>query len=990
MLSIYHPVVTLQACCRHAHQGTAEHRNLMMLGCMHALLLATATTAELKGTTNNAELQLHHAAPPQPAASSPATPPVGEPASSPASLPVEMILQSAERGARQNEMILQWLRKGGPVDTLWSDEVEGQLSTFSLLQMAVTNGHLETTRALLKQGASVDLQSDHGSTALMAAAYHGHLSILLLLLQHSADPDLQDTKGQTALMFAASQGHEACVRALLQHSANPDQQNINGFTALMAAAYAGQEACAQALLRATANTELLDKRGLTALQYAEAQGHTAIVELIRSRPIYIDLYENLTASREDELLLQHAAPPQPAASSPPAGEPASSPASLPAEILQSAERGEVQKVAKWLRKGGPVDALGAAQAEDGQFTTSSLLHAAATNGHLEMARELLKRGASVDLQRERGSTALMGAASYGHLSILLLLMQHSADPDLQDTKGRTALMAAAHRGQEACVRALLQHSANPDLQQSEKGGTALMIAASVGQEACAQALLIAKANTELLDNNGDSALQLAEAKGHTAIAKLFRQHASCLSFGLGAPLCALAVRLTWPWVVLSVVLGAIATLAFSRTLTAGTGRHRAARQRWPHRPARHTRDQGRTNTAAPPQPAAAVAPHVVQAEQVARADAAMKEPLAEEAAEQAKGQARPKKSKKKNKAGHAAATGNESNEALPAAAPAPPPTAASKPAESAAERAGAALRGAIASGGLSALEAALAAAPGEVREGGVGAEARAQCDRLLEAQQEAEAEAARLAAAEQVLEVAAREVVRVAAASKARAVAKAAAAAVAAAIEAAAIAEAEADALERATAGGGGEGDSSGAAGPSEAREAAIPDQYMCSITAEIMTDPVFTVHLPALYRQPCGVSCIFHTLPSRPHHSSEPILCDFFRAQDHTNANRQTASPTSAAPSSCGSRPTTLHRQRASSWRASSLNLTTLSAASSETSMRPACSERGAANATCGPTVGNRSFSQALAVRPDSNPTPVHPLPRSSLTLIKYKNLNC
>ena len=40
---------------------------------------------------------------------------------------------------------------------------------------------------------------------------------------------------------------------------------------------------------------------------------------------------------------------------------------------------------------------------------------------------------------------------------------------------------------------------------------------------------------------------------------------------------------------------------------------------------------------------------------------------------------------------------------------------------------------------------------------------------------------------------------------------------------------------------GGGDG-SSGAAGPSEASEAVeVPDDYICPITAEIMTDPVTT-----------------------------------------------------------------------------------------------------------------------------------------------------
>ena len=42
----------------------------------------------------------------------------------------------------------------------------------------------------------------------------------------------------------------------------------------------------------------------------------------------------------------------------------------------------------------------------------------------------------------------------------------------------------------------------------------------------------------------------------------------------------------------------------------------------------------------------------------------------------------------------------------------------------------------------------------------------------------------------------------------------------------------------------GGEGGSSGATGTSEARDAAVPDEYICPITAEIMTDPVSTVRL--------------------------------------------------------------------------------------------------------------------------------------------------
>ena len=75
----------------------------------------------------------------------------------------------------------------------------------------------------------------------------------------------------------------------------------------------------------------------------------------------------------------------------------SSPASLPDEIFKSAMRGELQKVVKWLRKGGQVDAFGPGTTPDGRANAAALLHAAAGCGHLAMVKELLKRGASIDL-----------------------------------------------------------------------------------------------------------------------------------------------------------------------------------------------------------------------------------------------------------------------------------------------------------------------------------------------------------------------------------------------------------------------------------------------------------------------------------------------------------------------------------------------------------------------------------------------------------------
>ena len=98
----------------------------------------------------------------------------------------------------------------------------------------------------------------------------------------------------------------------------------------------------------------------------------------------------------------------------------SSPAALPIDICRSAQKGELQKVVKWLCKGGLVDTLWSAPIEGGWISTFTLLHIAACNGHLEMVRVLLKRGASVDLPTNLGATTL-NTFRINHSALILAL-----------------------------------------------------------------------------------------------------------------------------------------------------------------------------------------------------------------------------------------------------------------------------------------------------------------------------------------------------------------------------------------------------------------------------------------------------------------------------------------------------------------------------------------------------------------------------------------
>ena len=80
-------------------------------------------------------------------------------------------------------------------------------------------------------------------------------------------------------------------------------------------------------------------------------------------------------------------------------------APLTDEIIATARRGEMKKMVKWLRK----SSVDAQYPIDG----NTLLHTAVINGQPDLVRELIRRGANLNLANHDGSTALMAAAQVG-------------------------------------------------------------------------------------------------------------------------------------------------------------------------------------------------------------------------------------------------------------------------------------------------------------------------------------------------------------------------------------------------------------------------------------------------------------------------------------------------------------------------------------------------------------------------------------------------
>ncbi len=77
---------------------------------------------------------------------------------------------------------------------------------------------------------------------------------------------------------------------------------------------------------------------------------------------------------------------------------------------------------------------------------SSVLHAAALGGALEVAKVLLANHAEVDAKNSAGQTPLFAAAYKGDSEMVKLLLANGADPNLKDSQNLTPMQFAAASG----------------------------------------------------------------------------------------------------------------------------------------------------------------------------------------------------------------------------------------------------------------------------------------------------------------------------------------------------------------------------------------------------------------------------------------------------------------------------------------------------------------------------------------------------------------
>ena len=95
------------------------------------------------------------------------------------------------------------------------------------------------------------------------------------------------------------------------------------------------------------------------------------------------------------------------------------------------------------------------------------LHIVAQEGHVEVVKLLLEKGANIEAINNQGFTSLWIAAYKGHTEIVKVLIAAGANIEAIDDEGYTPLEVAARNGHVEVVKLLLEKGAKVDFDNIE-------------------------------------------------------------------------------------------------------------------------------------------------------------------------------------------------------------------------------------------------------------------------------------------------------------------------------------------------------------------------------------------------------------------------------------------------------------------------------------------------------------------------------------------
>lgn len=107
------------------------------------------------------------------------------------------------------------------------------------LMIASSYGHYDIAKALIDNGALVNLRADDGFNALMEAVRTGNIEIAKLLIEHNSDINIKNKDGKNMIMIACEKGNEEMFNLLIENNADINEKSSWGASALIYASEKG-------------------------------------------------------------------------------------------------------------------------------------------------------------------------------------------------------------------------------------------------------------------------------------------------------------------------------------------------------------------------------------------------------------------------------------------------------------------------------------------------------------------------------------------------------------------------------------------------------------------------------------------------------------------------------------------------------------------------------------------------------------------------------
>ena len=295
----------------------------------------------------------------------------------------------------------------------------------SVVDAAMT-GNRDAVRTLLQSGADVNTALGDGMTALHYAALKNDAELARMLLVAGANPKATTRLGgYTPMLLASRAGNADVMAALAAGGADVNGATVNGTTALMLASAAGKVDAVKLLLEKGAAVDAQENaRGETALIFAAAAGRADVIRLLTAKGA-----STKTTTKVIDLA-----------------------------TFAKEEQERFARFAAQQGRGGAAQAQGRRGRGEGvagidrQYSFPELvgyqgglaaIHMAARQGSVESVQALLDAGADVN-QRSAADhlTPIVIATLNGHFDLAKTMLERGADPNLAEDNGVTPLYAA--------------------------------------------------------------------------------------------------------------------------------------------------------------------------------------------------------------------------------------------------------------------------------------------------------------------------------------------------------------------------------------------------------------------------------------------------------------------------------------------------------------------------------------------------------------------